>query len=149
MNWPPFTPVRFLVPISVRGWAEPRAIVQPELKNPMTSLEIKPATFQLVAQCLNQLHYCESQFLKMVFKFKVWKFSLYWKQQGWRHHILATAQSTYNIVQLLKNLIITLFNHCHKLNKWECFWINVREPLHKPKCCNIVTKEMTWGMHLI
>jgi hypothetical protein len=28
-----------------------------QLKNPMTSLEIEPMTFRLVAQCLNQLRY--------------------------------------------------------------------------------------------
>jgi hypothetical protein len=61
---PPFTPPppgRFLVLISVRAWVEPRAIVRLEilgqLKNPMTSLRLEPATFQLVAQCLNQLRY--------------------------------------------------------------------------------------------
>jgi hypothetical protein len=44
---------RFLVFISVRGWVNPKAIVRLEwlsqLKNSMTSLGIKPATFWLVA----------------------------------------------------------------------------------------------------
>jgi hypothetical protein len=46
-------PPRFLVLISVRGSVDPRAIVQLEglgqVKNPMTSSEIDPATFRLVA----------------------------------------------------------------------------------------------------
>jgi hypothetical protein len=56
-----YPPGRFLILISVRGWVDLRTIVRLEgldrLKNLMTSNGIEPATFRLIAQCLNQLRY--------------------------------------------------------------------------------------------
>jgi hypothetical protein len=54
-------PERFLVLTAVRGRVDPRVTVRLEglgqLKNRITTSGIEPATFPLVAQCLNQIRY--------------------------------------------------------------------------------------------
>jgi hypothetical protein len=72
----PVSPGRFLVLIPVRDWVDPRAVVRLEwldkLKNPVTSSGFKPATFRLVAWCLNQLRYHVPPFIYYINTY-LWK----------------------------------------------------------------------------
>jgi hypothetical protein len=62
----PSPPERFIVLIFVRALVDPRAMVRLEglrqLENHVTSSEIEPATFLLVAWFLNQLCYRQLHF---------------------------------------------------------------------------------------
>jgi hypothetical protein len=81
---------RSLALFSVRIWVDPRTIVWLEglgqQKIPMAPSGVEPTTFQLVAQCLNQLCYC----VPLYHNYTTWKMFTKTRNLWWRLKEVAT-----------------------------------------------------------
>ena len=87
----------FLIHICVTDWIDPRAMMRPEACG-QWKIPIEPATFRLVAQCLNQLRYRLPQ-----------KLTHTWKHPAWlRARLVSTAE------HLKLSEVLAKDNHVHQ-----------------------------------
>jgi hypothetical protein len=101
-----YPPWRFLVLISVKVWVDPRAIVRLEglgklKKKKSTSSRLEPATFRLVAYCLNQLRYRVSPGFLNYYKIKKIRMEISTSNHNTLHVFLAELWDKTIIVTLI------------------------------------------------